>query len=178
MATKGNWSKFYGGDITNEDLVVEPNKKVILPTIDAHLNNLWCSEWSGLKGHRQTKYWFTKPDPFLATKLMNMSRENLGKSIQFFFFSHGWWKKTLIQLTSVATMSADCVAKRVQLNHQYTFFQNVLHSLIPEWGCLTTPIPTQQVRRESLCQVAKLIFIDTVRDLIDSDQNSNISSTE
>ena len=36
-------------------------------------------------------------------------------------------KNTLIQLTSVATMSADSVAKKVQLNHQYTFFQNVLH---------------------------------------------------
>ena len=38
MASKCNWSEFYGGNITNEDLVVEPGKKVILPTIDAHLN--------------------------------------------------------------------------------------------------------------------------------------------
>ena len=69
VATKCNWSEFYGGNIINEDLVIEPEKKVILPTINAHLNNLWCSEWSGLRGHRQTKYWFTKPDPILATKL-------------------------------------------------------------------------------------------------------------
>ena len=93
VASKCNWSEFYGGDITNEDLVVEPDKKVILPTIDAHLNNIWCSEWTGLQGHRQTKYWFSKPDPFLVTKLMNMSRENLGKSIQF-SPGHGWWEKT------------------------------------------------------------------------------------
>ena len=69
----------------NEDLVVEPNKKIIIPTIDAHLNYLWCSEWSGLKGHRQTKYWFTKPDPFLASKLMNMLRENLGQKYSVLF---------------------------------------------------------------------------------------------
>ena len=93
VATKCYWSEFYGGNIIIEDLVVKPAKMVILPTIDAHLEKLWCSEWSGLRGHRQTKYWFTKPDPILATKLMNMSRENLGKSIQF-LFGHGWWKKT------------------------------------------------------------------------------------
>ena len=40
------------------------------------------------------------------------------------------------------------------------------------------PYPTQQVGRESLCQVVELIFIDTVRDLIDSEQNSNVNSTD
>ena len=131
VATKCNWSEFYGGDIINEDLVVEPNKKVILPTIDAHLNNLWCRKWSGLKGHRQTKYWFTKPDPFLATKLMNMSRENLGKCIQIFPAMDGG-KNTLTQQTLVATESVDSDAKKVLKNLQCTFSQNVLHSLIPE----------------------------------------------
>ena len=29
FASKFNWSEFYGGDIINEDLVVEPDKKVI-----------------------------------------------------------------------------------------------------------------------------------------------------
>ena len=94
LATNRNWSEFYGGNIINEDLVVVPAKKVILPTIEAHLNMVWCNEWSRLRGHRQTKFWFTEPDPFLATKLMNMSRENLGKSIQF-LSGHGWWKKHL-----------------------------------------------------------------------------------
>ena len=40
------------------------------------------------------------------------------------------------------------------------------------------PYPTQQVGRESLCQVVELIFVDTVCDLIDSDQNSNVNSTD
>ena len=94
LATKRNWSEFYGGDIINEDLVVVPAKKVILPNIEAHLDMVWCNEWSHLRGHRQTKFWFTKLDPTLATKLMNMSRENLGKSIQF-LSGHGWWKKNI-----------------------------------------------------------------------------------
>ena len=32
----------------------------------------------------QENIWFTKPDPSLASRLVNMSRENLGKCIQFF----------------------------------------------------------------------------------------------
>ena len=97
-----NWLEYAGGDTTFEDLIVAPNKKNIIPTIETHLNDLWCSEWSGLRGHNQTKYWLTRPDPFLASKLLNMSRENLGKCI-----------------------SADSVAKRTQLNHQFTYSQNV-----------------------------------------------------
>ena len=62
--------------------------------MDAYLNNLWYNNWSALRGHRQTKYWFTRQDPLLSTKLMNMSRENLGMCIQF-FSGHGWWKKHL-----------------------------------------------------------------------------------
>ena len=45
-------------------------------------------------------------------------------------------------------------------------------------GLFNDPFPTQQVGRESLCQVAKLFYIDTVCDLIDSDQYSNVSSTD
>ena len=36
----------------------------------------------------------------------------------------------------------------------------------------------QQKGRESLCQVAELIFVDTLCDLIDSDHNSNINLTD
>ena len=61
MATKCNWSEFDGGDITSGDLVVEPNKKVILPTIDAHLNHLWCSE---------PNHWPTKSGPFLTNQII------------------------------------------------------------------------------------------------------------
>ena len=39
------------------------------------------------------------------------------------------------------------------------------------------PYPMQRVGRELLCQVVELIFIDTVYDLIDSDQNSNVNLT-
>ena len=58
--------QFYCGDTTYEDLFVTPNKKVINLTIQNHLVNTWCTEWNGLKGHKQTKYWFTMPDPYLA----------------------------------------------------------------------------------------------------------------
>ena len=40
------------------------------------------------------------------------------------------------------------------------------------------PFPTREVGRESLCQVVELIFIDTVRELIDLEQTSNVNSTE
>ena len=84
-----DWLEYVGGNTINKNFVIVPNKKTIIPTIDTHLNKLWCSEWSGLKGHSQTKYWFTMPDPFLAAKLMNMSRENLGKCIKK-NSGHGW----------------------------------------------------------------------------------------
>ncbi len=46
-------------------------------------------------------------------------------------------------------------------------------------GLFNYPFPMQLVGRASLCQVAELVFIDTICDLIDKDQNySNISSTE
>ena len=86
-ATKHKWSGFYGGNIINNDIVVLPTNKIILPTIHAHLKEIWCNEWSQLKGHQQTKFWFTKPEPLLASKFLNMSRENLSV--------HGWWKKHL-----------------------------------------------------------------------------------
>ena len=88
-----DWLEYAGGNTTYENLIVAPNKKNIIPTLEMHLNDLWCNKWSGLRGHHQTKYWLTRPDPFLATKLMNMSRENLGMCIQF-FSGHGWWKIT------------------------------------------------------------------------------------
>ena len=78
--------------IFHED--VTPNKKVINPTINSHLENQWFKNWENIKGHNQTKYWLSMPDPYLTSKLLNMSREQLGKCIQF-FTGHGWWKKHL-----------------------------------------------------------------------------------
>ena len=85
-----------------QELVIAPNKSTINPSIDSILIEQWSTEWSDLKGHDQTKYWLPKPDSFLALKLMQMSREYLGKSIQF-FSGHGWWKKHL----KIANLSND-----------------------------------------------------------------------
>ena len=75
--------------------------------------------------------------------------------------------------------SADSVVKRAQRNHQYTFSQNVLQWQTQDRGYLITPFPTQLVGRTSLCQVSELVFVDTICDLIDKDQNySNVSLTE
>ena len=48
-------------------------------------------------------------------------------------------KNTLKELISATIISAESVAKRTQLNHQYTFSQNVLQWQTQEWGCLMTP---------------------------------------
>ena len=93
-ASNYDWLEYAGGNTIHKNFFVVPNKKTINLTINSHLEGIWCDEWSGLKGHNQTKYWLTKPDPFLASKLMNLSREYLGKCIQF-FTGHGWWKKHL-----------------------------------------------------------------------------------
>ena len=47
-----------------------------------------------LRDINNKKIWFVKAEPILASKQINMSRENLGKCRQF-FTGHGWWKKHL-----------------------------------------------------------------------------------
>ena len=67
--------------------------------------------------------------------------DNLGKCIQKFFPVMVGGKKNTLKKLNFATMkSAESVAKRIQLNHQYTFFQNVLQWQTQEWGYLMTPI--------------------------------------
>ena len=85
---KYDWLQYAGGHTTLQELIIAPNKTTINPSIDSVLTEQWSSEWSALKGHDQTKYWLPKPDSFLALKLMQMSREYLGKNIQF--FSRPW----------------------------------------------------------------------------------------
>ena len=58
-----------------------------------------------LSGHAQTKYWLPRPDSFLATKLLSMSRKHLGYNIQF-FSGHGWWRKHL--MTAKLSKSDKC----------------------------------------------------------------------
>ena len=74
---------------------------------------------------------------------MNMSRENLGKSIQVFFPAMDGGKNTLTQQTLVATISADSVAKRVHLNLQYTFFSECAALTDTRRGLFNDPYPTQ-----------------------------------
>ena len=92
--SKYDWLEYASGDTIHEDLFVTPNKKVINPTINSYLENQWLKNLENIKGHSQTKFWFSMPDPYLTSKLLNMSREHLGKCIQF-FTGHGWWKKHL-----------------------------------------------------------------------------------
>ena len=93
-STNRNWSHFQTGYNSQGVLEILPAKKVILPAIKYNLNDLWLKEWTLSKGPCQTKFWFTKPDPFLASRLINMSRADLGRCIQF-FTGHGWWQKHL-----------------------------------------------------------------------------------
>ena len=173
-----DWLEYAGGNTTYENLFVAPNKKNIIPTLESHLNDLWWSEWSDLGGHRQTKYWLTRPDPFLATKLINMSRENLGMCIQF-FSGLGWWKKHL-------TVAKLCNDEECRLCCEGGSEESPIHIFSECVAMATTrqvlfndPYPTQQVGRLSLCQVSQLVFVDSICDLIDKDQNySNISLTE
>ena len=93
-STKTIWSVFLDVNISHDVLEILPSKMVILPAIEDNLNEIWYNEWSHSIGLCQTIFWFTKPDPILAAKLINMSREDLGKCIQF-FTGHSWWLKHL-----------------------------------------------------------------------------------
>ena len=91
--SKYDWLEYASNDTIYVELIVTPKKDVINQTIMAYLADLWASKWENIKGHAQTKFWCIGPDPILAAKLLNMSREHLGWCIQF-FTGHGWWKKT------------------------------------------------------------------------------------
>ena len=145
-----DWLEYAGENTTYEDLIVVLNKKNIIPTLEMHLNDVWCNKWSGLRGHCQTKYWLTRPDPFLANKLMNMSRENLGMYIQF-FSGHGWWKKHL----TVAKLCNDeecrlCCEEGSEESPIHIFSECVSMANTRQ-GLFNDPFPMQLVGRASLC---------------------------
>ena len=75
---KSDWLQYASHNTTYQELSLAPVKKSIIPTIESFLNDKWYKTWADLDGHAQTKYWLTKPDPFLATKLLQMSRKHLG----------------------------------------------------------------------------------------------------
>ena len=91
--SKYDWLEYPSNDTINVDLFVTPKKTVINLTIQSYLADQWANKWENIKGHAQTKFGCTGPDPILASKLLNISREHLGWCIQL-FTGHGWWKKT------------------------------------------------------------------------------------
>ena len=87
---KSDWLQYANHNTILQKLTLAPDKK----TIESFLNDLWFKSWDDIAGHAQTKYWLPRPDSFLATKLLTMSRKHLGFNIQF-FSGHGWWRKHL-----------------------------------------------------------------------------------
>ena len=62
---------------------------------------------------------------------------------------------------------------------QFTYLNECVAMVSTCQGLFDDPFPTQLVGRMSLCQVAELALVSTVRDLTDIDQNySNVSLTE
>ena len=140
------------------------NKKVINPTINSYLENQWFKNWENIKGHSQTKFWFSMPDPYLSSKLLNMSREYLGKCIQF-FTGHGWWKKHL----KLTKLSNNKVCRLCQLPDSIEspihIFSECVAMTATRQGLFNYPFPSQQLGKNQLCQVAELALIDIVLDL-------------
>ena len=89
--SKYDWLEYASNDKIYVNLFVTPKKTVINLTIQTYLADLWAIKWDNIKGHVQICFWCTGPDPILAAKLLNMSREHLGWCIKF-CNGHGWWK--------------------------------------------------------------------------------------
>ena len=102
---KSDWLQYASHSTIYQELSLAPDKKTIIPTIESFLNEKWYKSWDDLAGHAQTKYWLPRPDSFLASKLLQMSRKYLGFNIQF-FSGHGWWRKHL--MTAKLSKSDKC----------------------------------------------------------------------
>ena len=138
------------------------------------VNDLWIKEWSLPQGPRQTKFWFTRPDPLLANTLINMSRADQGRCIQF-FTGHGWWQKHL-QVTKLSDnrqcrlcLEDECEETPI---HIFTECEALVTTRLALFG---VRYPTREVGRGSLCQVIELILVDSVCKLIDPEQNAKIN---
>ena len=175
---KFDWLQYASHNTINQELIIAPDKKTIIPTIVSYLNEKWYNEWSDLNGHAQTKYWLPKPDPFLATKLLQMSRKHLGINIQF-FSGHGWWRRHL--MTARLSKVDQC---QLCLEDQAVKCPIHLFSECPALAWLRQELfndsyPTQLMGQQSLCQVSELALHGSIQDLIErTDQNSNVCSTE
>ena len=148
-------------------------------TIESFLNDdKWYKSWDDLAGHAQTKYWLPRPDSFLASKLLQMSRKHLGYNIQF-FSGHGWWRKHL--MTAKLSKSDKC---RLCLEDQAV--ENPIHIFLEcpalagfRQVLFNDTYPSQHTGQQSLCQVTELALHGSVQELIErTDQFSYVHSTE
>ena len=175
---KSDWLQYANQNTIFQELILAPDKKTINPTIETFLNAQWYNQWDAINGHAQTKFWLPRPDSFLATKLLSMSRKNLGYNIQF-FTGHGWWRKHL--MTAKLSKSDKC---RLCLEDQAVETPIHIFSECPALAGVRQVLfndtyPSQHTGQQSLCQVTELALYRPVQDLIErTDQNSYVHPTE
>ena len=176
--SKYDWLEYASNDTINVDLFVTPKKTVINLTIQSYLADQWANKWENIKGHAQTKFWCTGPDPILASKLLNMSREHLGWCIQF-FTGHGWWKKHL-KLTNLCKDDICRLCKRPDsIESPIHLFTECTELSAIRQDLFNDPYPSQLVIHNQLCQVTEFALVGRVCDLINIDNNHfNVSSSE
>ena len=175
---KSDWLQYASHNTIYQELSLAPDKKSIIPTIESFLNDKWYKSWDDLAGHAQTKYWLPRPDSYLASKLLQMSRKHLGFNIQF-FSGHGWWRKHL--MTAKLSKSDKC---RLCLEDQAV--KNPIH-IFSECPALAgfrqvlfnDTYPSQHTGQQSLCQVTELALHGPVQELIErTDQFFYVHSME
>ena len=175
---KFDWLQYASGNTINQELIIAPDKKNIIPTIVANLNEQWYTEWSDLRGHAQTKYWLPQPDSFLATKLLQMSRKHLGVNIQF-FSGHGWWRRHLMIAKLSKVDQCQLCLEDQAIECPIHFFSECPALAAVRQELFNDTYPTQSMGQQSLCQVSELALCGSIQDLIErTDQNSNVRSTE
>ena len=176
---KSDWLQYASHNTIYQELSLAPDKKkTIIPTIESFLNDKWFKSWDDLAGHAQTKYWLPRPDAFLASKLLQMSRKHLGFNIQF-FSGHGWWRKHLF--TAKLSKSDKC---RLCLEDQAVKTPIHIFSECPAMVGFRQVLfnytyPSQHTRQQYLCQVTELALHGSVQELIErTDQYSYVHSME
>ena len=175
---KSDWLQYANHNSIHQELLLAPDKKTINPTIEAFLNAQWYKQWDAILGHAQTKYWLPRPDSYLATKLLSMSRKHLGYNIQF-FTGHGWWRKHL--MTAKLSNSDKC---RLCLEDQAVETPIHMFSECPALAgfrqvLFNDTYPDQNTGQQSLCQVTELALYRPVQELIErTDQKFLVHPTE
>ena len=175
--SKYDWLEYASHDTTHLELLVTPKKDAINQTIMKFLENKWSAKWENLKGHAQTKFWCTGPDPILSAKLLNMPRQHLGWCIQF-FTGHGWWKKHL-KLANLCNDHTCRLCKRYDsIESPIHFFSECTALTAIRQEIFNTPYPTTHTNSTQLCQVAEFALVGRVCDLIDIDNyHVNVNSS-